>query len=151
MAKTRAAKNGACPKCGAGLVNLPTGSGSVCPAGCGGLHNVVDPETSRASVRAYKISLLPKARKVACLVAARKDGYLTRDAYTLDGCEGVYRRVRRESASLEKPSSRDAVIADCDGTAIELALWAEAHDELKIERPPSDSAAETAQAAADAE
>jgi len=109
----------ACPDCGTGLVNIV--SGAVCPKGCpGGPHPAVEPEVSRANVRAYKISLLPEAVRLPKL-RARKDSYADCHLYAIKGRSLVYRRVRRDSTSLDKCPEHH-VLVRIGGDPYELAL-----------------------------
>ena len=108
----------ACPDCGTGLVNIV--SGAVCPKGCPGVHPAVEPEVSRANVRAYKISLLPEAVRLPKL-RARKDSYADCHLYAIKGRSLVYRRVRRASTSLDKCPEHH-VLVRMGGDPYELAL-----------------------------
>jgi len=112
-----------CAECKAGLVNLPTGLGAVCPNGHGGVVKSIPKEASRFNVRAAKIAVLPKAVLVTSIIAAKKgDTFADRCIYRLAKKDGVYRRVIRASSSLDKHDEK-SVLANLRGNAVELIPW----------------------------
>jgi len=121
-----------CGGCGVELVNLPTGENAVCPAGCAGLQPPVSKPDHAHAVRACRLRQLPGATAIECVVAAHRGEFLTRTVYHLvsDNGEskGLYRRVKRESASLKGPSNDRATLAYDPGldAAIELVPWKKA-------------------------
>jgi len=107
-----------CPKCGAGLINIV--SGALCPYGCtGGPYPLLAAEQSRQNARAYKIAQLPNAAVLPGL-RARKGEFADCRLFTVEGNNFVFRRVRRESQSLDKRLRERNVLANLDGAPIEL-------------------------------
>lgn len=113
---------GVCRECGARMVNLPTGAGSVCTSGCRGLGPLLPQEVHKANVRAGRIARLPQATLVKTVVARTRAPYADKRLYVVSGMEGYYRRLARKSPSLTRWTP-GAVLASCDGQPVELVRF----------------------------
>ncbi len=118
-----------CPECDTPLVNIA--SGAICP-GCGksGVFPKVAQDANRLAVRAIRAGQLPKVKRLTTIKAmnASEEGFVTSSLLygSPDGVTGIYRRIPRESGSLDPTTASEGAILACDassGRVIELVRY----------------------------
>lgn len=130
-----------CPKCGAGLVNIV--SGSVCPEGCGGVHPRVSSKAATEANRASRMKTMPQATEISGVRISGTGGnpWTSPAVWAVLKAPGLWRRVRRDSQSLDQPKTGD-VLAVAAGRPLQLRRdkWLEAALELALgyQAPPDD-------------
>jgi len=109
----------ACPKCGAGLVNIP--SGSVCPRGCAGLHAAVPSDANRAARKALKVEGLMACRVHASLRFRKRGQFADCELYVsgVGDQRKFWRRVARKSSALKAAEAHE-LARDQAGRVVEL-------------------------------
>jgi len=110
MSKKEKAKGVPCA-CGALLVNLPAGSGAVCPKGCGTIQPRLSDEDNGAGLRRLRLERLPVCAALATVRATEPVKFMGRLVYRVDGERGcLWRRVKRAGSGLAKASVEGAVL-----------------------------------------
>jgi hypothetical protein len=95
-----------CDKCDGPLINNVIGK-ALCPAGCGGLHPLLDPQTHAANRREVIIRhRMPEATELLTVCASpnskfRSDvPFTAKQLFRVEGQSGIWRRMKRQSATL---------------------------------------------------
>lgn len=118
-----------CPNCDHLLLNTSK-EHSLCPKGCGGLFPAVPKETNAMTLKTLKKVDLPEASKVFRTLPedlksdANEIGFIDTFVYVIEGREGFWRRVRRESKSTTRENG-NVVAVDTSKMTIELAQFNE--------------------------
>ena len=114
-----------CPDCGRHLVNI-SGVYAVCPTGA---HGKLYPAVTSDIHRKGLATMIPSAKEIELFEASKipayqpADGFNGRSVFTIQGKQGLFRRITRGSTGLKK-SRPDSIVAHIGDDSIwEFVRW----------------------------